>query len=480
VLCLRWNNLSVELEISSAVNFSLAHSGVLPISLVTVRNLDSRPSGDGRLNISIVGCGHFEPIAVPALSSHEHRELSISQFHFDYEALEGQTERAKRTVSVELNGEVPQGGPIECWVFPHNEWSVTPEHRFSLGAFVLPNHPLVVQLELDACSGLHLSSSCATVMEAIYVHLYNLWKLTYRHEPYNLDSASQRIRLPHQILLDFQRKLGQGTCLDLALLMAGCLESRGMQPVVAIVDIKQGKHALCGCWTRPKPGLEPLIFDKVRLQSDAVWVDPTGMTTDGDNRLNFESSCEAASKCISVNVLEFALDVAAARHDGILPMPFAGTCHWSEAALRVLQRAESMADSVPTRLATVPLLVGLLKEKDGLTRTVFSARFEDVDAILNALVAALPKQLGSRKPSRNYVQVLDMARSNARADCSPLILEHHLIQALLSIEGTAVDAALRSVETSRLELRGVMHNILFGKNRPVSYSAFSEFPSRRD
>ncbi len=380
-------------------------------------------------------------------------------------------------VSVRLNGQPPQGNPLESWVLPHNEWSLAPSHRLSLGAFVFPNHPLVVQLEHDACQKVPLSDNSIGVLEAIYAHLYDIWKLTYRHEPHNFDSASQRIRLPQQILLDLQRKLGQGTCVDIALLMAGSIESRGMQPLVAILDVPNGKHALVGCWIHPKAGLEPLVFDKPRLESGAVWIDPNGITRDADRRLSFKDSCEGASRYLTGQPLAFALDVSAARRDGIMPMPFAGEPHWSEVASEILEAAQKIAETVPTRLATVPLLVALLTPEDGLARMVIAARFEDVDAIRNKLLMSLPKQIDSQKASGNYIRVLDLAKSDAKADGSPLVLERHLLRALFSIEGTALDNALVSFGTNRLELRSVLHDLTSGRERQTSYSAFSEFPS---
>jgi hypothetical protein len=250
-----------------------------------------------------------------------------------------------------------------------------------------------------------------------------------------------------------------------------------MQPLVAILDVPNGKHALVGCWTRPKAGLEPLVFDKQRLESGAVWIDPNGITKDGDRRLSFKDSCEVASRYLADNPLVFALDISAARRDGIMPMPFAGKPHWSEVASEILEAAQKIAETVPTRLATVPLLVALLTPENGLARLVIAARFEDVDGIRNKLLMSLPKQIDSQKASGNYVRVLDLAKSDAKADGSPLVLERHLLRALLSIEGTALDNALVSFGTNRLELRSVLHNITSGRERQTSYSAFSEFPS---
>jgi hypothetical protein len=116
----------------------------------------------------------------------------------------------------------------------------------------------------------------------------------------------------------------------------------------------------------------------------------------------------------------------------------------------------------------------MLRIEDGLTRAVFSSRFEAVSDIFDKLAAALPRQQ-NRSASRNYFHVLDFAKSKAKLDGSPLILECHLLSALLGLESTALESALKSVATSRLELLSALQTMAGGPTGKTAYSTFSEF-----
>jgi len=469
------DQLLVDLEVSPTINFSLAQGNHPLISRLVIRNQGSKAYTSGHLEFVTPGFGDAEGVRFSRLEAGESRQLPLPNFRFDSNTLECRAERQKVRLSVSVDGREAQGNHIEYWVLPHNEWSLCAEHRVSLAAFVLPNHPVVSQVALDACRYSGVWTDARPVLEGLYKHLYGQWNLTYRLEPAGGVAHSQRVRLPHQVLVDLERRIGQGTCIDLALLLAGCIESQGFQPLIAIVEGEGGMHALAGCWIKPHAGLEPLIFDKARLLEHAIWVDPNGLTRDVRFRMELGSSSKAASLCLSGGRLMFALDVAAARRDGIRPLPFAGEPQWSSAVTYAVHRAHELAAAVPTRMGTVPLLLGLLSLDGGVTRTVFSDRFEDVALVTRHLAQALRKQKPATPSSRNCVHVLDLARSQAKVEGSPLVLEAHVLFALLQVEGSAVDAALKTLATSRLELAAILDNISRSSRKNGSYSTFSEF-----
>jgi hypothetical protein len=160
-----------------------------------------------------------------------------------------------------------------------------------------------------------------------------------------------------------------------------------------------------------------------------------------------------------------------------MPLPYAGEPRWSEAVERSISTAGTIAEAVPTPLATVPLLLGLLTIEDGITRSVFVHRFEDTNEAIQRLRQGLPKiPNAARTSSANYVHVLNVARSRAKVEGSPVVLEQHLISALLQMSGTSIESALQSIGTSRSELLSILDGV-----RPVpvrgrsSFSVFSEF-----
>jgi hypothetical protein len=78
-------------------------------------------------------------------------------------------------------------------------------------------------------------------VEAIWATLLHDWRLSYLNPPpsYSGELDSQRLRVPSMVLAD-----RAGTCIDLALLFAACLELVDIYPVIFLLD----GHALPGWW----------------------------------------------------------------------------------------------------------------------------------------------------------------------------------------------------------------------------------------
>lgn len=78
-------------------------------------------------------------------------------------------------------------------------------------------------------------------VEALWATLLHDWRLSYLNPPpsYSGELDSQRLRVPSTVLAE-----RAGTCIDLALLFAACLELVDIYPVVFLLD----GHALPGWW----------------------------------------------------------------------------------------------------------------------------------------------------------------------------------------------------------------------------------------
>ncbi|HET6496880.1 MAG TPA: DUF4011 domain-containing protein, partial [Thermoleophilia bacterium] len=127
--------------------------------------------------------------------------------------------------------------------------SVVPE---ILAAFVTPNHPAIegvlaetADVLRDLTGDASLSgyqsrnpSRVATVAAAIYSVLQRRG-IRYINPPASFEESGQKIRLPDRI---FEHRLA--TCLDLAVLIAACIEQAGLNPLVVV---KPG-HAFVGLW----------------------------------------------------------------------------------------------------------------------------------------------------------------------------------------------------------------------------------------
>jgi hypothetical protein len=140
--------------------------------------------------------------------------------------------------------------------------------------------------------------------------------ITYVNPPASFEALGQKIRTPKQIA-----GASMGTCLDLAVLAAACLEQCGLHPLVILVE----GHALAGVWLRndrfPEPTQsEPMsILKRVELGEIAVF-DPTAATS--RETISFESAEQMAFRRISkVETFLVAVDVATSRQHVLLPLP---------------------------------------------------------------------------------------------------------------------------------------------------------------
>ncbi|MGE4243157.1 hypothetical protein [Ramlibacter sp.] len=76
-------------------------------------------------------------------------------------------------------------------------------------------------------------------VQALWYALLDVYRLDYINPPPSYGRRTQRLRTPSQLLAE-----GRGTCIDLALLLAACMEAIDIHPVIFLL---QG-HAFAGYW----------------------------------------------------------------------------------------------------------------------------------------------------------------------------------------------------------------------------------------
>ena len=77
-------------------------------------------------------------------------------------------------------------------------------------------------------------------VRAVWYALLHDYRLNYINPPPVFSASSQRLRTPSDIL-----RGGRGTCIDLALLLAACLEFVDVKPVIFLLE----GHAFSGYWS---------------------------------------------------------------------------------------------------------------------------------------------------------------------------------------------------------------------------------------
>jgi hypothetical protein len=146
-------------------------------------------------------------------------------------------------------------------LLPADQWRDDDTDRVWLPSFVLPRDPAIARiidraqrylmaLRDDPTAGFDgyqsIDDSAADPYECVDLQVQAIWSaivhdfaLSYINPPPAYSVASQRIRTPSEILAS-----GRGTCLDLTLLLASCLEFVDIYPVVFLL----AGHAFPGYW----------------------------------------------------------------------------------------------------------------------------------------------------------------------------------------------------------------------------------------
>lgn len=147
-------------------------------------------------------------------------------------------------------------------LLPVNEWLDTEEENVFLPSFVLPSDPAVSRIVdcaqkylgaygdpsagFDGYQSVALRKDGSEDLSGVDHQVGALWHalmqdfdLKYVNPPPTYTDASQRLRTPSRILQE-----GRGTCIDLALLFAACLEYVEIHPVLFLMT----GHAFTGFW----------------------------------------------------------------------------------------------------------------------------------------------------------------------------------------------------------------------------------------
>lgn len=447
--CLQSGALWLEVALGVTTGYAQVASRLSPVRRLRLRNLSSDVARLDRLSISIEGLA-CEEIPGFALGARECVDLTPPAFETALRGLRVQREPSRRRIAIEMNGARLEP-PEAVWCLAANEWSYRLDWWPLLATFVLPSHPVVI----EAASGASArgADDPMQLLRGLFDHLADHWRIDYRLEAPHYATDSQKIRLPDQLLWDRGARVGGGTCLDLALFAASALEAAGVQPLVAIVDLQETRHALVGCWNTPGPRLEPILSDAARLVRRATWIDPNAFTRDGSCRTDFDSAVRRAADLLAARPLMFALDVVGARQEGLLPMPLGEEPQLAAEVVDAIAAAHAAAQGAGVPMGTVPLLIGLLGNVDGLTRTVLGIAEAEAEHWARGLAGGLRPVRGDVQATRGYLSVLAAAQVRAKSVGMGVVTEANLLAALVAVESRALDGALRWLGVDRRKLR---------------------------
>jgi hypothetical protein len=243
------------------------------------------------------------------------------------------TERLAGTLTLEVTcGEdvvYRDSSPLS--VLAYDQWAglaVMPE---MIAAFVMPNHPITARVIREAAPYLEkwTGSSAFDAYQsnnpnrvrhqaaAVYSAIQDM-QATYIVPPASFEEVGQRVRLPDAVAGN-----GMGSCLDLTLLFAACLEAIGLHPLVVFTE----GHAFAGVWLIQESFSESVQDDSSLLTKrlaagvHEISLAECTMMCEG-SRASYQEAEKTAANHLNAPELFFGfVDVKRARASSIRPLP---------------------------------------------------------------------------------------------------------------------------------------------------------------
>lgn len=328
------DKITFQVETFGAMNLAMQQNYVPLVRSVIIKNNSDEELHDIKVKIS------FEPdFAKPYLHNIEvlpaNAEVEVSPVNIivSTEYLFSLTERLVAQLCVEImcGEEVISNGTANIDLLAYDQWTgylIMPE---MIAAFVTPNHPDITGVLSKATEYMtkwgkqpritgyitHNPDEVKVQMAAVYAALQSC-NINYNLAPATFEKLGQRVRLPYSVI---ENK--QGTCIDLTVTYASCLEAAGLNPLIML---KNG-HAYCGCRLEEETFADCVIDDfsaidkrTVSGNEDILLVECTDFTA-GKN-VDFERALKHGKD----NLLDFqsficAVDVKRARSGGLRPIP---------------------------------------------------------------------------------------------------------------------------------------------------------------
>ena len=257
--------LQVELKVPPTVNYSLLHNARPFLTKFTLNKLVKHSLDEISVTVDLnVGDGSLPFRYTERLLESSQRDVSsLVRVPLTAPLLRSLRERVQTTLyaKVSWDGRVAHESTESVTLLPVDEWLDDSTENPWLPSFVLPRDPAIVKIIAAARQYLVtlLDDTTASFdgyqsvtgvthpplenvdmqVRAIWAAIVNEFKLLYVNPPPAYSKQSQRLRTPSEIL-----DSGSGTCIDLALLLAACLEYIEVYPVLVLLT----GHCFVGYW----------------------------------------------------------------------------------------------------------------------------------------------------------------------------------------------------------------------------------------
>jgi hypothetical protein len=257
--------LSVEIEVPGEINYSLLHNQRPLLGKLTLTRLVKDPLEDINVLVELNMGAENYPFRCTLLELREPQLAMASMIQVPLTASLPRSlrERVHSTVYIRVTcgGRTARESTKRVTLIPVDEWVDDTDNNPWLPSFVLPRDPAILRIiqssrryligfRDDPAAGFDgyqsvdgdaddPTAGVDAQVRAIWTALVNEYRLQYINPPPSYSDQSQRLRTPSDILAS-----GTGTCIDLTLLLASCLEYIDIYPVLVLLT----GHAFVGYW----------------------------------------------------------------------------------------------------------------------------------------------------------------------------------------------------------------------------------------
>lgn len=326
---IRFEMLSLEV-----FNYAIQQNGIPLISKFIVFNDSDNVINNIDIKISSNPASLIETTKkVDNIPAHTGMEIKDLKPDINSDFLLSLSEKMTCQMVVELivDGDTCYKETADVTVLTYDQWNGVRYFPELLASFVLPNYPDIVGITARASDLMRKwgkdpsfdayqtqdPDRVLSMAAAIYAAIQEQ-NIIYTMPPAGLINVGQRVRLCDTVL-----KQKQGTCLDLTLLYAACLESVGLNPLL----ILKKDHIFAGVWLDDITFSEVVQSDisKITLRiaegfSEIEVIECTAMVAGKNTSFN-EAVHNARAQLLEPDLFEYVIDVKRARLSNINPLP---------------------------------------------------------------------------------------------------------------------------------------------------------------
>jgi hypothetical protein len=383
-------------KFSEIFSYLMHHCKMKVIDKVYATNVHSCTSESVDLIFEIQGYSDPFQVRIPPIKANTAQVVDVDRLLLRYEnkeylRMQLRPDTGVLTLKVKGSSNVTINKSIT--ILGYRDWPHLPVFRKTIAAFVSCWNPLIVYATVRCQTIGKAANDFSSLIKSrepgleikIMNVLYDFFCMhrdIYYERPTVTNiggngTAFQLIKTPDRIFFpDAFGKTGRGTCLDLTLMMAGCLENIGLSPLVIFTGLHEDKpnHALLGCFVGVA-GHEQVISDISSLKAKSgagiiVLLECTGFAKGGlllDNKVSFLESTAYAKKNLEAAKWACAVNIKALRNS----IPVMENQMEPEASRIVYEAIKLSTDKNRDQVQTDNLFYGVLKTGGMVAKWLF-------------------------------------------------------------------------------------------------------------